>query len=72
MNDRKRAVLWAKEHWHIAGFACACLPVLAAILVKLEVLTERSAVAAVLVAVAYVVLTTWRYTRDTEKPKSRL
>lgn len=72
MNDRKRAVLWAKEHWHIAGFACACLPVLAAILVKLGVLTERAAVAAVFVAVAYVVFTTWRYTRNTEKSEKRL
>jgi hypothetical protein len=65
-------VLWAKEHWHIAGFACACLPVLAAILVRLAVLTERAAVAAVLVAVAYVVFTTWRYTRNTEQSKKRL
>lgn len=42
------------------------------ILVRLAVLTERAAVAAVLVAVAYVVFTTWRYTRNTEQSKKRL
>jgi hypothetical protein len=46
--------------------------VLAAILVRLAVLTERAAVAAVLVAVAYAVFTTWRYTRNTEQSKKRL
>jgi maltodextrin utilization protein YvdJ len=62
-NDRKLAVIWAKEHWHVALFCCACLPVLAAILVSLGVLTERAAVAAVVLAVAYVLALTWRYTR---------
>jgi Uri superfamily endonuclease len=58
------AVIWAKEHWHVAFFACACLPVVGAVLVELGVVTVRCAVAAVLASIAYVLLTTWDFTRD--------
>ena len=61
-NDRNLAVIWAREHWHVAFFACACLPVVGAVLVELDVVTVRAAVAAVLAAVAYVLLTTWVFT----------
>jgi hypothetical protein len=63
-NDKKRAVIWAREHWHVALFVCACLPVLGAVLVDLHVVTVRGAVAAVVAAVVYVLVTTWKFTHD--------
>ncbi len=66
-NDKKRAVLWAKEHWHVAGFICACLPVVGAVLVDLGVLTVRAAVVATLAAVVYVLMTTWSSTHGDDE-----
>lgn len=68
-NDKKRAVLWAREHWHVALFACACLPVVAAVLVDLNVMTVRGAVVAVVTAIAYVLVTTWEFTHDRDDNK---
>lgn len=63
-NDKKLAVLWAKEHWQIAAFACVCLPVIGAVLVDLDVVSVRGAVAATVAAIAYVLMTTWNFTHD--------
>lgn len=70
MNDRARAVTWAREHWHVALFVCAAIPVGAALLVYLHVLTERAAWAAAAGSVVYVLLTTWLYTRPGARPPS--
>lgn len=63
-NDKKRAVLWAKEHWHVAGFACGCIVVAAAVLVDLNVLSVRAAIASTVASIVYVLLTTWNFTHD--------
>jgi maltodextrin utilization protein YvdJ len=63
-NDKNLAVLWAKEHWHVALFACLCLPFVGAVLVDLDVVTVRGAVAATVAAIAYVLMTTWNFTHD--------
>ena len=64
MNDRQRAVTWAREHWHVAIFVCACLPVIAAVLAWFGVLSERAAWIAIAVSVIYVLVLTWWYTRQ--------
>lgn len=68
MNDRQRAVIWAREHWHSAIFICACLPVVAGILVWLGILSERAALIAAAVAAVYVLVVTWFYTRPPSRP----
>ena len=62
-NDLHKAVTWASEHWHIAGFACAALLVVDVWLVYLNLLTVRAGMAAGIAGVAYVVMETWRSTR---------
>lgn len=64
-NDQYKAVTWAKEHWHVAGFICLCLPIASAILVKFGLLNTRVAVAACIASMLYVGLTTWFATRST-------
>lgn len=61
-HDRERAVSWAREHWHVAGFICAALLVVDVWLVYLKLLSARADVAAGLAGVIYVVLETWRFT----------
>lgn len=67
MNDHHRVADWPEMHWNIAGFVCACIPVLAAILVSLNVLSEFIAICTAVAAVLYVLLLTWYYARDSEK-----
>ena len=62
-NDRHKAVTWASEHWHIAGFACAALLVVDVWLIYLNLLTVRAGTAAGIAGVAYVFMETWRSTR---------
>lgn len=54
MNDHQRVADWPDMHWNIAGFVCACIPVLALILVSFNVLSEVIAVCAAVGAIAYV------------------
>lgn len=63
MNDKHRAETWSREHWHLAVFACLCLPVVGAVLVQLDVITERRAWLATGLGVAYILAVTWYYTR---------
>jgi Flp pilus assembly protein TadB len=53
-------------HWHLAAFAIACLPVLAGILVRFDLMTVARAISTTLIAAAYVVYVTWRYTRKSD------
>ena len=66
---RKQAVWWPQEHWHVAVFACACVLIVAALLVDQHVLTVRAALAAAAASVVYVLLTTWQYTHDRDADK---
>jgi len=66
-HDGERAVIWSKMHWQIARIVCVCIPILAMILTALDWLTREAAFFAALVAVSYVLLLTWNYTRDNEK-----
>lgn len=63
MNDPYRVAHWPDMHWNIAGFICACIPVLAAILVSLDVLSVVAATCSAAIAIAYVLLLTWHYAR---------
>lgn len=69
-DDRHLAVMWAREHWHLAIFACACLPIIAAFLVYVDVVSERAAWAATAAGIVYILLTTWLYTRRQKPPKA--
>lgn len=70
MNDHHRVGDWPNLHWNVAGFVCACIPVLAAILVSLGVLSALIATCAAAVAIAYVLFLTWYYARSNGKPKA--
>jgi hypothetical protein len=63
-NDGAKAVTWAKEHWHVAGFIAACVIVLGGVLASWGLLSERAGLAAVLASLVYVALTTWISTHD--------
>lgn len=63
MNDKHRAETWSREHWHIAVFACLCLPVIGAVLVTFNVMSERRAWLATGLGIAYILGVTWFYTR---------
>lgn len=69
-NDKKRAVLWAKEHWQIAGVACVFVPVLGFVLVDLGVMSVGGAVAAVIGSIGFVLMTTWDFTHDKDGEKT--
>ncbi|MGY4831835.1 hypothetical protein ACVNIS_24895 (plasmid) [Sphaerotilaceae bacterium SBD11-9] len=64
MKKPTNAQLWPKLHWDLCGFVCACLPVLAAMLVRAGVLQTSAAVVATVVAVIFVIVLTWRHTRQ--------
>ena len=66
-NDRDKAVMWPQEHRHIAGFGCAVLVVLDAVVVHLGLLSLGAGVAAGVAGVAYIALTTWLYTRQPKR-----
>jgi len=63
-DDGDKAVSWAREHWHVAFFLCACIGVLSAILVDVGLLSERAGLAAGLASAVYVLLTTWNSTHE--------
>ena len=67
--DIDRVRKWPEFYWNLTGIVCACLPTAAAILVSLGLLTVRAAVIATVAGIAYVVLTTWRYTRQPKPPE---
>lgn len=69
MNDHKRVHDWPKMHWNIAGFICACIPALAALLVSLKVLSVIAATCAAIVAITYVVLLTWHFSHTSKDSK---
>ena len=66
-DGRRLAVVWAKEHWQVAAFVCACIPWIGVILNYFDVLSAPAAVVAVIVSVVYVVVLTWAYTFDRDK-----
>lgn len=63
-DDGAKAVTWAREHWHVAGFVAASLVVVGAALAYFGVLSERAATAAVMGYLVYVAITTWNSTHD--------
>jgi hypothetical protein len=72
MNDLRHVAEWPDIHWHIAGFVCACIPVLAAMLVSFGVLSVFTAVCAAVLAIAYILLVTWYYARGGDKKKTEV
>ena len=67
-NDREKAAMWTQEHRHVAAYGCAVLLFLDAVVVHLNLLSERAGFAAGAASVVYVALMTWLYTR---KPKRK-
>lgn len=64
-SDREKARMWPEEHWALAKCVCVVVAILGFALTDLEILTARVAFAASLLAILYVVLTTYLCTRRT-------
>lgn len=68
MKKLTNAQLWPGLHWNLCGLVCACLPVLAALLVRAGLLSTSTAVVATVIAVVFAVALTWRHTRQPRQP----
>jgi len=70
-RDREKARIWAAEHWALARCVCVVVVILSFVLTDLDILTARIAFAASLLAILYIVLTTYLCTRRTGAAQRR-
>jgi Flp pilus assembly protein TadB len=62
-SDQEKARLWPEEHWVLTKCVCVCVAILGLVLTHLGIMTARTAFAASLFTVIYVVLVTRHCTR---------
>lgn len=70
-SDREKARMWPEEHWALTKCICVVVAILGFALTDLEIFTARVAFAASLLAILYVVLTTYLCTRRTTVSRPR-